>query len=282
MDLKIQGFSGYELVDSGDGRKLERVGGVLMDRPAPQAIWPADKQAAWSKAQTVFERGQGGQGHWETKSKSVPEAWQGAWNDLTFEIRPTGFGNVGLFPEHTAHWAWMADQISMRKNPEVLNLFAYTGGASMACARAGAQVTHVDAAKSVNGWAILNAELSKIPQKAVRYLADDVLKFAKREIRRNKRYHGIIIDPPSFGRGTKGEVWKIERDLHLLLELCHSLLAPDPLFVLLTSHSPGITPSILGTMLSHFGSPNESGEMLLIGGGPPLPAGAYARWTGVL
>ncbi len=279
MDLKIPGFKGYELVDSGDGRKLERVGGVLMNRPAPQAIWPANQNADWRQSQTIFNRGQGGTGHWEPQSQGLPQTWQAVWNDLTFEIRPTGFGNVGLFPEHTAHWTWMADQISRIEAPEVLNLFAYTGGASMVSARAGAQVTHVDAAKSVNGWAILNAERSKINNKAIRFLADDVLKFTKREKRRNKRYHGIIIDPPSFGRGTKGEVWKIERDLHLLLTLCHTLLVPQPLFVLLTSHSPGITPSVLSSLLSPFGNTVESGEMLLVGGGPPLPQGAYARWT---
>ena len=149
----------------------------------------------------------------------------------------------------------------------------------MACARAGAKVTHVDAAKSVNSWAKANADLSGIPAGGIRYLADDVVKFAKRELRRNKRYDGIILDPPTFGRGTKGEVWKIERDLHTLLELCRSLLGDKPLFCLLTSHSPGITPSVLRAMMLDMGSEIESGEMLLQGEGRALPSGAYARWA---
>jgi 23S rRNA (cytosine1962-C5)-methyltransferase len=173
----------------------------------------------------------------------------------------------------------MEDKIDAGRSPRILNLFAYTGGASMACARAGAKVTHVDAAKSVNNWAIGNANLSAIPSEGIRYLADDAVKFVKRELRRNKQYDGILLDPPTFGRGTKGEVWKIERDLHVLLELCRSLLSSNPLFVLLTSHSPGVTPSVLSTMLSSFGSGIECGEMLLQGEGRPLPSGAYARWT---
>ena len=149
----------------------------------------------------------------------------------------------------------------------------------MACAQVGASVTHVDAAKSVNSWAMTNANLSAIKKGSIRYLADDALKFTKREFRRNKRYDGIIIDPPTFGRGPKGETWKIERDLVHLLESCHNLISDKPLFVLLTSHSPGVTPSVLTTMLRQFGENTQAGEMLLTGGGPPLPSGAYARWT---
>ena len=279
MDLNIHQFAGYELVASGSGRKLERFGKVLVERPSPQAIWPLDDSKPWRDAQVSFVRNEGGTGDWRMSKRNVPQTWAAKWNDLTFEIRLTGFGNLGLFPEHTAHWSWMAERIGDGRSPKILNLFAYTGGASMACARAGATVTHVDAAKSVNNWAIANANLSAISSDRIRYLADDALKFVKRELRRNKRYDGIILDPPTFGRGAKGEVWKIERDLHNLLELCGSLLSPKPLFVLLTSHSPGVTPSVLSTMLSGFGPGIESGEMLLQGKGRPLPSGAYARWT---
>jgi 23S rRNA (cytosine1962-C5)-methyltransferase len=279
MDREIQGFDGYQLISSGGGRKLERFGDAIIDRPAPQAIWPAHDKTPWKEASAVFQRSEGGTGDWQISPGRLPENWRAAWNDLTFEIRPTGFGNVGLFPEHVCHWSWMADKLEGRDSLEVLNLFAYTGGATMACARAGARVTHVDAAKSVNGWAITNADLSSIPKDSIRYIADDALKFVKREARRGRRYDGIIMDPPTFGRGAKGEVWKIERDLHKLLEICRSLLSSNPLFLVVTSHSPGVTPRVLGSMLSSFGSRVEYGEMSLLGGGPPLPAGSFARWT---
>jgi 23S rRNA (cytosine1962-C5)-methyltransferase len=196
-----------------------------------------------------------------------------------FEIRLTGFGNVGLFPEHAAHFEWMRELIAARGEAEVLNLFAYTGGATLACARAGAKVLHVDSAKAVSGWAKQNAKRSGVAADAVRYLADDATKLAKREIRRGNRYHGIVIDPPSFGRGPKGEVWKLERDLAPLIVLCQELLADSPLFLLLTAHSPGVTPAVLRAMLTPLGGSVDSGEMLLSGGGPALPAGAFARWT---
>jgi 23S rRNA (cytosine1962-C5)-methyltransferase len=279
MDLQIQQFAGYELIASGSGRKLERFGEVLVERPSPQAIWPRDDGKPWDRAQVSFVRNEGGTGDWKIHQKRLSQTWQAKWNDLTFEIRLTGFGNVGLFPEHTAHWTWMADRIRTCQSPKILNLFAYTGGASMSCAQAGAKVTHVDAAKSVNSWAIANSNLSAISKDGIRFLADDAVKFVKRELRRNNQYDGIILDPPTFGRGTKGEVWKIERDLHILLELCRSLLSSNPLFVLLTSHSPGVTPSVLGTMLGNFGDGIESGEMLLKGENRPLPSGAFARWT---
>ncbi len=279
MDRKVQGFDGYELIDSGGGRKLERFGEVLLDRPSPQAIWPANPDEPWSEAGAVFKRGEGGTGDWQRRAAKLPEGWKARLGELSFEIRLTGFGNVGLFPEHTSHWSWMGERIHSSDRAEVLNLFAYTGGASISCAKAGAQVTHVDAAKSVNGWAMVNAGLSNAPKNTIRYLADDALKFVNRELRRERRYDGIIIDPPTFGRGPKGEVWKNERDLHTLCERCQSLLSPDPLFVLLTSHSPGVTPSVLGTLLARPGGDIETGEMLLDGGGPFLPAGAFARWT---
>jgi 23S rRNA (cytosine1962-C5)-methyltransferase len=278
MDIENHGFAGWELLDSGDGRKLERFGDLVLDRPSPQAIWPTSPGAPWDDAAARFARGEGGTGDWETRG-AVPEGWTARRGALAFEIRLTGFGNVGLFPEHAGHFDWLAANLEDRRAPEVLNLFAYTGGASIACALAGARVTHVDAARSVNGWARANATASGVPDGAIRYLADDAVKLVKRELRRQRRYDGIIIDPPTFGRGTKGEVWKIERDLFALLELCGELLGPEPAFLLLTSHSPGVTPRVCRSLLASFGGTVDAGEMLLVGAGRPLPAGCHARWT---
>jgi len=279
MDLTSGDLAGYELRDSGDGRKLERFGDVLLDRPSAQAIWQRSHPEEWEGARAVFLRGEGGSGEWQTRGGELPESWTAAIGELEFEIRLTGFGNVGLFPEHASHFAWMRELVGGRDGARVLNLFAYTGGASIACALGGAQVVHVDSAKAVNGWARINAERSGVAEEAVRYLADDAIKLVKREIRRGNRYEGIVIDPPSFGRGPKGEVWKLERGLAPLIASCQELLADDPLFLLLTAHSPGITPAVLRAMLAPLGGAVESGEMLLAGGGPPLAAGAYARWT---
>jgi 23S rRNA (cytosine1962-C5)-methyltransferase len=280
MDLGTgEPIDGYELIDSGRGRKLERFGDVLLDRPSSQAIWPRTDAARWEQAQAVFLRGEGGSGEWQTRGAELPESWNAELGDLEFEIRLTGFGNVGLFPEHSSHFTWMRELVAGREGSRVLNLFAYTGGASIACAKGGAEVVHVDSAKAVNGWAKLNAERSGVPDDAVRYLADDATKLVKREIRREHHYDGIVLDPPSFGRGPKGEVWKLERGLAPLIASCVDLLSDSPLFLLLTAHSPGVTPAVLRAMLAPLGGEVESGEMLLEGGGPALPAGAYARWT---
>lgn len=279
MDLIASGFEGYRLIASGDGRKLESFGGILLNRPSPQAIWPMEHQDLWKRADAHFERSERGSGKWTTHRLKKEAAWPAKWNELEFELRLTGFGNVGLFPEHTVHWTWMADLLATVQDPQVLNLFAYTGGASLACALAGAQVTHVDAAKSVNAWAMLNAERSQIPKDRIRFLTDDAIKLAKREGRRKRIYQGIILDPPTFGRGSKGEVWKIEQHLYTLVQEIKPLLSGNSLFVLLTSHSPGITPNTLATMLSPLDGRVTHGEMLIAGDGPQLPAGVYARWT---
>jgi 23S rRNA (cytosine1962-C5)-methyltransferase len=279
MDLRSGDLAGYELADSGEGRKLERFGEVLLDRPSSQAIWPRTHPERWEEARAVFLRGEGGGGEWQTRGAELPEAWSAELGDLVFEIRLTGFGNVGLFPEHSSHFAWMRELVAGREGARVLNLFAYTGGATIACARGGAGAVHVDSARAVNGWAKLNAERSGVADDAVRYLADDATKFVKREIRREHRYEGIVLDPPSFGRGPKGEVWKLERGLAPLIASCVELLSDDPLFLLLTAHSPGVTPAVLRAVLAPLHGNVESGEMLLEGGGPALPAGAYARWT---
>ena len=278
MDLEIGNIEGWELIDSGDGRKLERFGAHVLDRPCPQAIWPKRSAARWREAVAGFERKEGGQGEW-TRRGDAPDAWPAVFGALRFEVRLTSFGNVGVFPEHAAHWPWMQELLRERPGALVLNLFAYTGGASLACAAAGADVTHVDSARSVNGWAADNASLSAPIAGAIRYIAEDAAKFVKREARRGRRYDGIIIDPPTFGRGAQGEVWKIERDLWPLVVACAELLADTPLFAVLTAHSPGVTPRVLGAALDALGRRGrlEHGEMLLLGGGPAVPAGAYSR-----
>ena len=277
LDLEVTALEGWELLASGGERKLERFGNLLVERPAPQAIWP--ESGRFEEAAAVFQRGKDGTGKWITFGEVPQQPTSATILDLIFEVRLTGFGNVGLFPEHTAHWRWMAERLTEEDQPSVLNLFAYTGGASMACARAGARVTHVDSAKSVNAWAEINARASGISSGSIRCLSDDVLKFVKRENRRGHRYHGIIIDPPTFGRGPKGETWKIERDLQSLIDVCSALLEAHPLFVVVTAHSPGVTPSVLRALLRHLGGSIQFGEMLLKGSGPSLPAGAYIRWT---
>ncbi len=279
MDLVTDGFEDYELLDSGNGRKLERFGKILVARPAPQAIWPENTGAPWSRAAAVFHRKEGGTGDWKFPHGAIPDHWSLRWKKLTMEIRLTGFGNVGIFPEHICHWDWMVEKIRRKPGARVLNLFAYTGGASMVCAEAGAAVTHIDAAKSVNNWAAANAGCSRIPERGIRFLTDDAVKFVKREIRRRERYDGIIVDPPTFGRGVKGEVWKIERDFFALLELCREIMTSAPLFLLVTSHSPGITPQVLRVMLGCCSGTVECGEMLIREKYRSLPAGVYARWT---
>jgi 23S rRNA (cytosine1962-C5)-methyltransferase len=278
MDLEIGAFEGWELIDSGDGRKLERFGEHALDRPCPQAIWPPRATARWQEAAAEFQRGEGGQGEWTTRG-GAKDAWPAAWGAIRFDVRLTGFGNVGIFPEHAAHWPWMQELVRSRPGARILNLFAYTGGASIACAAEGAEVTHVDSARSVNGWAAENASLSSPIGGSIRFIAEDAAKFVKREARRGRKYDGIIIDPPTFGRGAQGEVWKIERDLWPLITVCAALLDDQPLFTVLTAHSPGITPRVLLAALGVLGKPKriDCGEMLLVGGGPALPAGAYAR-----
>jgi 23S rRNA (cytosine1962-C5)-methyltransferase len=279
MDVTVGDMGGWALLGSGDGLKLERFGDVLVERPSPQAIWPKTADAPWGDARARFHRKEDGSGTWETPGSSPKSRWRAALGELHFEIKLTGFGNVGLFPEHAAHWEWMAGLISAAGSVEVLNLFAYTGGASIVCARAGAKVTHVDAAKSVNAWARDNSHGCSVPEGRIRYLADDALKFARREVRRRHRYHAIILDPPTFGRGPKGEVWKIERDFARLMDVCPALLHDDALFVLATAHSPGVTPAVLCALLDVLDGHVAAGEMLLEGRGPSLPAGAYVRWT---
>jgi 23S rRNA (cytosine1962-C5)-methyltransferase len=277
----------YQLLDSGNMQKLERVGPHLLVRPAPQAIWsPRLPTTEWHKADGVYHRTSEGGGHWEWRTKAKRE-FDVLFNSLAFEVHLTNFGHMGLFPEQAANWDWIRDRIRRRiasnnRNLYVLNLFAYTGGSTMAASQAGAHVAHVDAAKGVVDWARKNARLSKLEDRPIRWLVDDAMKFVKRDARRGTRYQGIILDPPSFGRGPQGEVFKIEKDLLPLLEECQTLLAQDALFVLYSCHTPGFTPVTMHNQLLEIAPRRgtvESGEMVVPGGdGRGLPSGTWARW----
>jgi 23S rRNA (cytosine1962-C5)-methyltransferase len=281
MDLYVKSHRGYELLDSGDGRKLERFGNIVLNRPSPQAIWPRVDSRLWSGAHFSFFRTSTGKGEWKTEQKTVQnrESWVADMGGLKFEFRLTGFGNIGFFAEHTCHWNKIKKVLgSVSFKPEILNLFAYTGAISLVCAKAGANVTHVDSAKAVNGWAMRNADLNRPLRGTIRYLAEDAFKFVKKETKRGKKYDAVILDPPTFGRGTKGEVWKIEADFYPLIEQCRALLSDRALFMLVTSHSPGITPTVVKNLISVEKGILSAGEMIIRGSGncSALPLGVYA------
>jgi 23S rRNA (cytosine1962-C5)-methyltransferase len=279
----------YALLDSGDMRKLERVGSYTLVRPAPQAVWrPQLPAAVWAAADASYLRDSSGSGAWEFHNK-VKREFDILFDKLALRIKLTDFGHLGLFPEQAANWEWLRSQIRTRlqrtngRNLYVLNLFGYTGGSTLAASQAGAHLVHVDAAKGVVDWARRNAALCRLDERPIRWLIDDALKFVKREARRASRYQGIILDPPSFGRGPKGEVFKIEDDLLPLLDACRELLAPDALFVLYSCHTPGFTPLVLHNQVELLaagrGGRIESGEMIVPDAQRRvLPSGTYARW----
>ena len=282
----IETQSDYELLDSGDGRRLERFGPYLLARPAPQALWrPRLDRSRWEAADAVYERNSKGGGSWKLQS-DLPESWTVGVFGLRFRVRPTGFGHVGLFPEQFDNWHWI-DRRIRRAGGEmnVMNLFGYTGAATLVAARAGARICHIDASKGVVAWARENALESGLADKPVRWIVEDALKFLRRERRRGRRYSGLIIDPPTFGRGSKGEVWKIERDLPELLSRCGDVLDRRPDFILLGTYSPKFTPLVLGNMLrdafGHLNGRIESFEMTIpeTGGGRRMPNGVSARWA---
>lgn len=252
----------YALVDSGDQKKLERFGKFTLVRPCSQALWkPKLSQEEWRRADASFSREEG----WH-RSSPLPASWAIEWQGLRFKIAPTDFGHLGIFPEHAQIWNWATEQIrGAKKGVQLLNLFAYSGGATLACAQAGAQVCHLDASKGMVTWARENAELNAMEGLPIRWIVDDALKFLKREQSRGRRYDAIILDPPTFGRGNRGEVFKIERDIGELLALCRSLLSDEPLFVALTTHTPGMTPTVMYRLLEQMmGKGNiEAGEMVL-------------------
>lgn len=278
----------YEIIDMANGEKLERWRNINLIRPDPQIIWQ-DKQfpAKWKSANAKYCRSNTGGGHWEYKSK-IPESWQIKYKNLTFNIKPMGFKHTGIFPEQAVNWDWMIEKIKSQKNREikVLNLFAYTGGATVACLSAGASVCHVDSSKGMVTWAKENVESSGLKERKVRYIIDDVKKFVSREIRRGNTYDAIIMDPPSYGRGANGEVWKFEENIEELIKLCMQVLSDKPLFFLINSYTTGISSAVLENILKinmknkKIGGKFENGEIGLpmTGSNLILPCGIYARW----
>ncbi|NTU73427.1 SAM-dependent methyltransferase [Candidatus Roizmanbacteria bacterium] len=255
----------YELLDSGNGKKLERLGQHILSRPEPKAIWDTTlPQSMWDKADLTFSSIDGEQGRWKNGSA---DNWEISRNNLRFIIKPTSFKHIGIFPEQTIMWDWMTQHIHKTHKPHILNLFGYTGGATLAALEAGAQVTHADASRETVTWAHENVTLSGLDNKPVRWIVDDVMTFVKREIKRNNRYDGIVMDPPKFGRGARGEVWKIERDLPRLLELCREVLSPQPLFVILSAYTVSYSSLTLANLLTQtmkqWSGATEHGELIL-------------------
>ena len=240
----------YELVDTAAGERLERWGKVLLIRPDPQIIWETPREnAGWKKADARYLRSSSGGGHWEEWRK-LPPVWQVSYGELTFRIKAMGFKHTGLFPEQAVNWDFVQKKIRTAGRPvKVLNLFGYTGAATLACAAAGAQVCHVDASKGMVAWARENAQASGLADKPVRWIVDDCLKFVLREQRRGNFYDGIIMDPPSYGRGPNGEVWKLEEQLYGLVQECAAILSKQPLFFLLNSYTTGLSPAVMAYLL---------------------------------
>lgn len=276
----------FEVIDTSGGEKLERWGGVTLIRPDPQIIWNTPKDEAWAKANARYHRSSEGGGRWSNRSMEKQE-WSIGYKQLRFHIRPTGFKHTGLFPEQAVNWDLMGDMIkSTPRQLNVLNLFAYTGGATLACAAAGAKVCHVDASKGMVQWARDNAALSQLSDKPIRWIVDDCKKFVEREIRRGTRYDGIVMDPPSYGRGPGGEVWKLEDSIFDLVSLCAGALSEQPEFFLLNSYTTGLSPSVMQYILSvtvgkRYGGAvfaDEIGLPVSKGKGLVLPCGSTAIW----
>lgn len=280
------GWKDYEVIDCSNNEKLERWGNYILVRPDPQVIWNTPKtELGWKKINGHYHRSTQGGGEWEFFD--LPKQWTIDYKNLTFNLKPFSFKHTGLFPEQAVNWDWFSDKIRNAGRPvKVLNLFAYTGGATIAAAAAGAQVTHVDASKGMVTWAKENAKSSNLEDKPIRWLIDDCVKFVEREIRRGNKYDGIIMDPPSYGRGPKGEIWKIEESIHAFVKLCAQLLSDEPLFYLINSYTTGLAPSVLTYMLSievqkKYGGKVESEEIGLpvTSNGLVLPCGASGRWS---
>ena len=289
--MRAANWKDYELIDTGSGERLERWGDILLIRPDPQIIWKSEKKdPRWRSAHARYKRSSTGGGKWEVYKK-LPDVWKITRGDLTFRLKPMGFKHTGVFPEQAVNWDYTAARIraAKEKNPEreikILNLFGYTGAATLACMEAGATVTHVDASKGMVNWAKENAQLSGLREKPIRWLVDDCVKFVEREIRRGNHYDAIIMDPPSYGRGPKGEIWKIEDAIYPLVQLCGQLLSDDPLFFLINSYTTGLQPAVLTYMLetqvaAKFGGKVVSDEIGLpvSSNGLVLPCGASGRW----
>ena len=286
--MRAANWKDYELLDTSAGERLERWGEVILIRPDPQIIWNTPKQLALLKqAHARYRRSSTGGGAWQILKK-VPPVWKISYGDLRFQLKTMGFKHTGVFPEQAVNWDFTGNLIRNASKPlKVLNLFAYTGGATLACAQAGASVCHVDASKGMVAWARENAAASGLSDRPIRWLVDDCIKFVQREQRRGNRYDGIIMDPPSYGRGPGGEVWKLEEQLFSLVELCRSILSPDAKFFLLNSYTTGLSPSVmeylLGVLLQKpMGGRVASDEIGLpvTSTGQVLPCGSTAIWTG--
>lgn len=286
----------YEILDMANGEKLERWNNIYLVRPDPQIIWN-DKQypEKWKQANACYNRSSTGGGHWDYK-KRLPDSWQIKYKNLTFNIKPMGFKHTGIFPEQAVNWDWMMDKIqseikTTNREVKVLNLFAYTGGATVACLYAGASVCHVDSSKGMVAWAKENVASSRLQERPVRYIVDDVVKFVQREIRRGNKYDAIIMDPPSYGRGANGEVWKFEENLPMLIEICMQVLSDNPLFFLINSYTTGTSSMVLENLLKmnmrkKYGKRAEGGIFENGEVGLPmtesdfiLPCGIYSKWV---
>ena len=275
----------YEIIDMANGEKIERWGNITLIRPDPQIIWKNKSfPNEWKKANAKYIRSNTGGGGWDYK-KRLPESWQIKYKNLTFNIKPMGFKHTGLFPEQAVNWDWMINKIkNAGREIKVLNLFAYTGGATVACLSAGASVCHVDSSKGMTTWAKENVESSGLRDRPVRFIIDDVIKFVQREIRRGNKYDAIVMDPPSYGRGKNGEVWQFENNIADLVELCEQVLSENPLFFLINSYTTGISSKVLENLLE-FNMKKYKGKITSGEIGLPmrnskliLPCGIYGRW----
>ncbi len=284
MDIVTLTGGDYELLDAGEETRLERFGGFVFDRPSPVALWRRERPELWRKADGVYHRSAEGGGNW-TFARTLPKEWSLNWDGLRFLVKPTGFGHMGIFPEHTGHWNWVTERVRAAAPCSVLHLFAYTGALSLVAARAGAEVCHVDAVRDIVTWARGNAAASGLEKAPVRWIVDDATGFVLREARRARRYDGIILDPPSYGKGPDGERWIIEEHLQPLLDALLGLTSERPRFVLFTCHTLGFSPVLMENLLlpwvERFGGRIESGSMTI--GAPSLksrlPTGFFARWT---
>ena len=279
----VDDFKDYKLIDLGNGMKLEKWGDITLYRPDPQVIW--DKDIDLSNVDAIYHRSNKGGGSWEIKNKRIPDRWQVKYRDLTFNIKLMGFKHTGLFPEQAYNWNIIIDKIKSAKRPiKVLNLFAYTGAASVAALSAGAEVVHVDSSRGMVDWAKENVESSGLIDKPIRFLVDDCIKFVKREIRRGNKYDMIIMDPPSFGRGSNGEVWSLEKNLYELVQLCSQILSDKPIMFLINSYTTGISKTILEDVLlltvnNKYEGVVTSDEIgIKCENGLLLPCGIFARW----
>ncbi len=276
----------YELIDATGGNRLERWGSTLLVRPDPQVVWKSEPVSGlWAKADAVYHRSAKGGGEWEYRRR-LPQKWQIGWNDLSLVVSPTGFKHTGVFPEQAVNWAWYQEKIKAAGRPiRVLNLFGYTGGATLACAQAGASVCHVDASKGIVAWARENAAASNMTDRPIRWIVDDCAKFVAREIRRGSVYDGLIMDPPSYGRGPGGEIWKLEDNIYDLIALCAGVLSEKPLFVAVNSYTTGLSPAVMEyilktTLTPKFGGHTSCDEIGLpvSATGGVVPCGATAIW----